>query len=261
VKIWVLHSKAFLFVCLFLLSLIGGCQCQQQAKTQPSPFMPSTTPIASATLESTSTQIMMPIATTTPIITPVVTPAPAPALTPIPTPIAPATPGSTSTQILMPTATPTPVITSVVTPAHGPNPASAPATEPTQSSEEFTKLVELRDATKSLMEEMSPPISGSRVDPGSTPWSVFPEGFYGTVTINGHPAPVSTKIEARGDNVVTHSGNPQTTTESGFYSCLIVAGDIYSGTTIRFYINGIAATQTTTFRAASIRQLNLTVGD
>jgi hypothetical protein len=263
----VILAKALFFIFLLLLGLVGGCQCQKQVNIQPSPIITSPTPIASATLEPTTTQILT-TAIPTPIITPAVTPTPA--LTIASTPMASATPGPATTEIPIPTATPTPTITPVVTPTDsnptGPNSGPTPTSKPAWWPEE-AKLAELREVTKNLMETMSPPVSGSREDPTPMQWSVFPEGFYGTVTINGSPAPISTTIEARGTDVITYlvyagiQGNPQTTTESGIFSGLIVVGDIYAGTTISFYINGKAATQTVSFQAASIKQLNLTVGN
>jgi hypothetical protein len=96
---------------------------------------------------------------------------------------------------------------------------------------------------------------------------LFPQAFYGTVTINGNPAPVETIIEARGDNVDTGSGNPITTTEEGKYGGpgpldekLIVWGEnITDETVISFYINNVAANETAVWQSDVIQELDLTV--
>jgi hypothetical protein len=78
---------------------------------------------------------------------------------------------------------------------------------------------------------------------------VLPQIFSGTVEINGQPAPVGTRIEARGTNVeVGIPGNPITTTVVGKYGAgafdlkLAVQGKatnpVTNGTPIEFYING-----------------------
>jgi len=94
----------------------------------------------------------------------------------------------------------------------------------------------------------------------------LPHAFYGTVTINGSPAPEKTTVvEARGTGVRTGiQGNPITTTVVGYYgssdplgSKLVVQGDIAEGTVISFYVNGVAATQTAAWHAGLVSELNL----
>lgn len=78
--------------------------------------------------------------------------------------------------------------------------------------------------------------------------------FYGTVEINGQPAPVGTTVEARGTGVLTPNDNPNvkdnplTLTFAGQYGVdpgrdpldpkLMVQGSIADGTPIEFYVNG-----------------------
>lgn len=78
--------------------------------------------------------------------------------------------------------------------------------------------------------------------------------FYGTVEINGQPAPVGTTIEARGAGVLTPNDNPNvkdnplTLTFAGQYGVnpgqdpldpkLMVQGSIADGTPVEFYVNG-----------------------
>jgi len=87
---------------------------------------------------------------------------------------------------------------------------------------------------------------------------VLPHAFYGSVFINGPAAPVGTTVEARGTGVRTGiEGNPIIVTEAGQYGGpggldpkLVVQGDIPSGATITFYVNGVEAEgQTATFEA------------
>jgi hypothetical protein len=77
----------------------------------------------------------------------------------------------------------------------------------------------------------------------------FPQAFYGTVFVNGQPAPLGASIEARGTNVKNGiPGNPITTTEAGKYGGptafdlkLVVQGNLTDGSAIEFYINGVKA--------------------
>jgi len=93
-----------------------------------------------------------------------------------------------------------------------------------------------------------------------------PHAFYGSVLINGNPAPVGTQIEARGTGVLTGvEGNPIVTTEVGKYGSedplgpkLVVQGDIADGTTIEFYVNGHKADQTAEWHSMAIEELDLT---
>ncbi len=73
--------------------------------------------------------------------------------------------------------------------------------------------------------------------------------FFGTVEIDGQPAPAGASIEGRGTNVATGiEGNPITTTEAGKYGGpllsnvkLIVQGNISDSSAIEFYVNGAKA--------------------
>ena len=64
-----------------------------------------------------------------------------------------------------------------------------------------------------------------------------PHAFYGTVEMNGQPAPVGTRIEARGAGVLTGiQGNPLVVTVAGRYgghafseSKLLVQGNVQMG--------------------------------
>ena len=95
----------------------------------------------------------------------------------------------------------------------------------------------------------------------------MPHAFYGTVSINGAPAPVGIVIEARGEGVLTGiAGNPFTTAEAGKYgsaspldSRLVVQGDIPDGATLNFYVNGVATAQTASWHSGVVTELNLTV--
>jgi hypothetical protein len=96
--------------------------------------------------------------------------------------------------------------------------------------------------------------------------------FYGTLKINGQPAPAGTIVEARGNNVKPGSQNPLTTTQSGYYgvaggtgSKLGVQSDpassIVNGTQIDFYINGILGGPGYTWQATDspVMELDLSV--
>ena len=94
----------------------------------------------------------------------------------------------------------------------------------------------------------------------------LPHSFYGTLTVNSSPAPIGTRVEARGTGVTTGTGNPLTTTEVGKYGSatspwldLIVQGFITDGATLTFYVNGVAAAQTAAWHSGETTQLNLTV--
>ena len=95
----------------------------------------------------------------------------------------------------------------------------------------------------------------------------LPHAFYGTVEINGNPAPIGTQVEARGEGVVTGiAGNPITVTEAGKYGGpggldpkLVVQGDIEEGASLTFYVNGLAADQTAEWHSGEVTELNLTV--
>jgi hypothetical protein len=106
---------------------------------------------------------------------------------------------------------------------------------------------------------------------------VFPQAFYGTVEINGQPAPVGATIEARGTNVrIGIPGNPITTTEVGKYSGpsgndikLAVQGKLTDGSPIEFYVNGVKAEcavpggpwqSSFPFQSRAVMELKLRVG-
>ena len=95
----------------------------------------------------------------------------------------------------------------------------------------------------------------------------LPHAFYGTVEINGNPAPVGTKVEARGEGVITGiAGNPTVTTVSGIYGTsnpfeprLIVQGNIEDETTITFYVNDVSTGQTYPFDSGETTPIGLSV--
>jgi len=95
----------------------------------------------------------------------------------------------------------------------------------------------------------------------------LPHAFYGSVTINGSPAPVGTSVEARGTGVTTGiEGNPITVTESGQYGGpggfdpkLAVQGDILGGATIYFYVNGVSTGETAEWHSGETTSLPLSV--
>jgi hypothetical protein len=79
---------------------------------------------------------------------------------------------------------------------------------------------------------------------------VFPQLFYGNLTINGLPAPVGTEVKAVGDGILYTKDNPVLSVESGKYGTsgeLLVQG-MQPGDEITFYINGELADQTTNFK-------------
>jgi len=96
----------------------------------------------------------------------------------------------------------------------------------------------------------------------------LPHFFYGSVTVNGDPAGVGTKVEARGTGVaIGVDGNPVTVTSAGIYGTsnpfeprLIVQGDIDEGATITFYISGAPADQTAAWHSGETTRLNLSIG-
>ena len=98
----------------------------------------------------------------------------------------------------------------------------------------------------------------------------LPHAFYGSVTLNGAPAPDGTQVSATVDSgsVITNAQNP-TTTVGGSYGVdsphLLVQGDISNGATITFYVtnaNGTAIGGTYSFEAGggpSQRDLSVTI--
>ncbi len=101
-----------------------------------------------------------------------------------------------------------------------------------------------------------------------TPTSIpaIPHPFYGTVTIDGSDAPVGTVVTAKVGGVQYGS---ITTTVAGQYGGsgafdlkLAVTGEIDTGATINFFVNGVDTTQTYAFSpGADPTELNLTVVD
>ena len=95
----------------------------------------------------------------------------------------------------------------------------------------------------------------------------LPHAFYGAVEIDGSPADIGTKVEARGEGVKRPiEGNPITVTEAGKYGGsggldpkLVVQGDIVDGTTITFYVNNTSTGQTAKWHSGWVTELNLSV--
>jgi hypothetical protein len=93
----------------------------------------------------------------------------------------------------------------------------------------------------------------------------LPHAFYGTVEVNGSPAPVGTQLEARGEGVQTGVDyNPIEVTVAGQYGGsggfdpkLVVWGDIADGATVTFYVNGVSTGQTATWHSGEITELNI----
>jgi len=90
----------------------------------------------------------------------------------------------------------------------------------------------------------------------------IPHAFYGTLVVNGSPASVGTVVTAKVGGVECGS---ITTTVAGQYGGsgafdekLLVLGEIESGDTINFYVNGVDTTQTYAFSAGAVTELNLT---
>ena len=91
----------------------------------------------------------------------------------------------------------------------------------------------------------------------------LPEAYYGTITINGLPAPVGTEIiamingEEKGRFTLTESGvfgGPGT-----FDAKLLVAGGQYDvGEQVIFLVNGVQADQTDSYNPGTNTELNLT---
>jgi len=93
----------------------------------------------------------------------------------------------------------------------------------------------------------------------------LPHAFYGTVEVNGSPAPAGTEVEARGEGVQTDVGNnPVVTTAEGRYGSseplepkLIVQGDLVEGSPVTFYVNGVSTGQTSEWHSGEVTELNL----
>ena len=96
----------------------------------------------------------------------------------------------------------------------------------------------------------------------------LPHAFYGTVDINGSPAPVGTEVEVVGEGVQTGVGtNPIETTVTGEYGGgadpmapkLVVQGSVADGTTVTFYVNGFATGQTAQWQSGGVTEVDLAV--
>ncbi|GAH95212.1 unnamed protein product, partial [marine sediment metagenome] len=99
----------------------------------------------------------------------------------------------------------------------------------------------------------------------------LPHAFYGDVEINGKPAPVGTRVEARGEGVATGiAGNPTITTVTGIYGTsnpyeprLIIQavkeGNIQDGTTLTFYVNDVSTGQTAEWHSGETSPKDLSV--
>jgi len=94
----------------------------------------------------------------------------------------------------------------------------------------------------------------------------LPHAFYGTVDINGSPAPVGTEVEVRGEGVQTGVGNnPIVTVVAGEYGGgddplapkLVVQGSVADGTTVTFYVNGFATGQTAQWHSGGVTEIDL----
>lgn len=104
----------------------------------------------------------------------------------------------------------------------------------------------------------------------------LPHAFYGRVYINGEEAPIGTRVEGRGENVMTGiQGNPIETVAKGFYGStdnsvidLLIQGGVTEGTPIEFYVNGQKAfcsdggdwEESYPYQAGGITALDLWVG-
>lgn len=95
----------------------------------------------------------------------------------------------------------------------------------------------------------------------------LPHAFYGTVEVNGSPAPAGTEVEARGEGVQIDVGNnPVVITVEGRYGSseplepkLIVQGNIAEGSAVTFYVNGVSTGQTAEWHSGGVTELNLAV--
>jgi len=93
----------------------------------------------------------------------------------------------------------------------------------------------------------------------------LPHAFYGTVEINGSPAPTGTEVEARGEGVATGvDQNPIVTTAQGEYGGsgsfdlkLLVWGNIAEGATVTFYVNSFSTGQTATWHSGEVTEVDL----
>jgi len=91
----------------------------------------------------------------------------------------------------------------------------------------------------------------------------IPHAFYGAVTVGGSDAPVGTVVAAKVGGVqcgsITTTVAGQYAGSGAFDAKLTVTGEIDTGATISFFINGVDTTQTATFIPGGVTELNLTV--
>lgn len=95
----------------------------------------------------------------------------------------------------------------------------------------------------------------------------LPHAFYGTIEVNGGPAPAGTAVEVRGEGVEVGVGNnPIVITTEGRYGSeeplepkLIVQGEIAEGTILTFYVDGVATGETTEWHSGEVTELDLVV--
>ncbi len=93
----------------------------------------------------------------------------------------------------------------------------------------------------------------------------FPQEFYGTVTIDGAPAPAGTTITATigettyGSIVTTKAGEYGSSSRHEGGRLVVSATDGHAGETITFLVNGRAARETATFTPDSTTRLDLSV--
>jgi len=95
----------------------------------------------------------------------------------------------------------------------------------------------------------------------------LPHAFYGTIEVNGGPAPAGTAVEVRGEGVEVGVGNnPIVTTTDGRYGSeeplepkLVVQGEIAEGTTLTFYVDGVATGETSEWHSGEVTELDLVV--
>jgi hypothetical protein len=93
----------------------------------------------------------------------------------------------------------------------------------------------------------------------------LPHAFYGTVEINGSPAPAGTEVGVRGEGVTTGvDQNPIVTTAQGEYGGsgsfdlkLLVWGNIADGATVTFYVNGFSTGQTAQWHSGEVTEIDL----
>ena len=94
----------------------------------------------------------------------------------------------------------------------------------------------------------------------------LPHAFYGTVDINGSPAPVGTLVKVVGEGVEIGVGtNPIEVTVEGEYGGgadpmapkLVVQGSVAEGTSVTFYVNGFDTGQTAVWQSGGVTEVNL----